>query len=100
AILRVHTSQMPLGEDVVLERLAEELESYTGADIEALCHEAGLLALREDPEAQKILNRHFKGALDTVHGSIDEIVQRFYDDIEKRLKHRIIGNTSEKHDFL
>jgi len=45
-ILKVHTRNVPLAEDVNLEALAEKLEGYTGADIEALVREATMLVLR------------------------------------------------------
>jgi transitional endoplasmic reticulum ATPase len=45
-ILRVHTRNMPLAKDVDLEELANMLEGYSGADIEMLVREAGLIALR------------------------------------------------------
>lgn len=45
-ILKVHTRSVPLAEDVNLEALAEKLEGYTGADIEALVREATMLVLR------------------------------------------------------
>ena len=47
AILEVHTGSMPLAEDVKLESLAAETEGLTGADLEALCREAAMLAIRE-----------------------------------------------------
>jgi transitional endoplasmic reticulum ATPase len=45
-ILQIHTRGMPLEGDVNLEKLAGDLHGYTGADIRALCREAGLRALR------------------------------------------------------
>jgi transitional endoplasmic reticulum ATPase len=45
-ILKVHTRNVPLAEDVVLEELAEKTEGYTGADLEALVREASMLVLR------------------------------------------------------
>jgi transitional endoplasmic reticulum ATPase len=54
AILRVHTQFMPLADDVDLNTLAEMTEGFVGADIEGLCRQAALLAIREllghDPE--------------------------------------------------
>jgi transitional endoplasmic reticulum ATPase len=46
AILKIHSRKMPLAEDVDLERLAEITHGYVGADISALCTEAGMAALR------------------------------------------------------
>jgi transitional endoplasmic reticulum ATPase len=37
---------MPLTKDVYLEALAKETEGFTGADIEAVCRESGMDALR------------------------------------------------------
>jgi 26S proteasome regulatory subunit T2 len=46
-ILSIHTSKMSLTEDVDLEEIVNTKESLTGADVKAICTEAGLLALRE-----------------------------------------------------
>ena len=47
AILRVHTRGKPLTADVDLEELARTTEGFSGADLESLCREAGLAAIRE-----------------------------------------------------
>lgn len=44
-ILEIHTRDMPLG-DVDLDELAEKTHGFVGADIKALCQEAGFKALR------------------------------------------------------
>jgi len=46
-IFRLHTSRMSLAEDVDLEELIMAKDDLSGADIKAVCTEAGLLALRE-----------------------------------------------------
>ncbi len=46
AILRIHSRRMPLASDVDLERLSQITHAFVGADIEALCKEAGMVALR------------------------------------------------------
>ena len=48
AILRVHSKQKPLAEDVVLRDVARATAGFTGADLENLLNEAALLAARED----------------------------------------------------
>ncbi|MCC6027563.1 MAG: CDC48 family AAA ATPase, partial [Archaeoglobus sp.] len=63
AIFKIHTRNMPLAEDVDLNELAEMTEGYVGADIEAICREAVMLALRENPNAEKIEMRHFYEAI-------------------------------------
>jgi len=45
-ILAVHTRNMPLAEDVDLDKIAEMTHGYTGADIAALAKEAAMYALR------------------------------------------------------
>lgn len=46
-IFRLHTSKMQLNEDVDLEEFIMAKDDLSGADIKAVCTEAGLLALRE-----------------------------------------------------
>jgi len=45
-ILQIHTRGMPLPEDVDLERLSQITHGFVGADLEALCREAAMTALR------------------------------------------------------
>jgi len=45
-ILKIHSKAMPLADDVDLDGLAEISAGYVGADIAALCKEAGMAALR------------------------------------------------------
>lgn len=46
-ILRIHTKNMRLDDDVDLEQVASETHGYVGADIAALCTEAALQCIRE-----------------------------------------------------
>jgi len=45
-ILRIHTRAMPLAQDVDLREIAEHSHGFVGADLEALCQEVGMIALR------------------------------------------------------
>lgn len=47
AILGLYVARMPLGSDVKLRNLAERLQGWSGAQLEALCGEAAMEALRE-----------------------------------------------------
>ncbi|KAJ0095303.1 hypothetical protein Patl1_16691 [Pistacia atlantica] len=58
-ILHVHTRNMKVGDDVDLRRIAEDTELFTGAELEGLCREAGIVALREDISATVVCNCHF-----------------------------------------
>jgi 26S proteasome regulatory subunit T2 len=46
-VRRLHTSRMTLASDVELEEFVTAKDDLSGADIKAVCTEAGLLALRE-----------------------------------------------------
>ncbi len=63
SIFKVHTANMPLANDVSLEKLAKTSEGYVGADIEAVSREAVMLALRENLQADKITMKNFRDAM-------------------------------------
>ncbi|XP_073048632.1 cell division cycle protein 48 homolog isoform X1 [Primulina eburnea] len=46
-VLRIHTKNMKLADDVDLERVAKDSHGYVGADLAALCTEAALQCIRE-----------------------------------------------------
>jgi len=46
-VLRIHTKNMKLGDDVDLEQVASETHGHVGADLAALCSEAALQQIRE-----------------------------------------------------
>jgi transitional endoplasmic reticulum ATPase len=46
-ILRIHTKNMKLGDDVDLERIAADTHGYVGSDVAALCSEAAMQQIRE-----------------------------------------------------
>ncbi|KAK3035705.1 hypothetical protein RJ639_033407 [Escallonia herrerae] len=83
-IVRIHTKNMKLSEDVDLEKIAKDTHGYVGADLAALCTEAALQCIREkmdvidledesiDAEilnSMSITNEHFKTALGTSNPS-------------------------------
>ena len=47
-IFEIHLKGMPLSKDVATDWLSEVAQNYSGADIEMLCREAGMLALRQN----------------------------------------------------
>jgi ATP-dependent Zn protease len=66
-VLRVHTRNKPLGQDVDLQDLALKTAGFTGADIEHLTNHAAMLAVRRSRsnggEASTIQRQDFAGAL-------------------------------------
>ncbi len=84
-ILKVHTKGMPL-KDVDLDYLAEQTEGFVGADIEALCREAAMLALREDLKNKVITGDHFEQALMKVAPSVTKDVEQMYIALQDKFK--------------
>ncbi|MDI3502270.1 MAG: transitional endoplasmic reticulum ATPase [Archaeoglobi archaeon] len=85
-IFEIHTRKMPLAEDVSLEELAEITEGYVGSDIEAVCKEAGMLALREDFNAERVHMRHFREALKKVKPTATEQLIKYYERVAESFK--------------
>lgn len=63
-IFQIHTSRMTLADDVNLEEFVMTKDEFSGADIKAICTEAGLLALRE--RRMKVTHTDFKKAKEKV----------------------------------
>jgi transitional endoplasmic reticulum ATPase len=77
-ILRVKTRGMPLAADVDLEGLATQTERYTGADLENLCREAAMTALRQGLGTPAITAAHFAAALQHSSASLSADQIAFY----------------------
>jgi transitional endoplasmic reticulum ATPase len=100
-VLRIHTKNMKLTEDVDLAQVAKETHGYVGADMAALCTEAALQCIREkmdiidieedtiDAEildAMAVTNDHFRVAMGATNPSslretIVEVPDVTWDDI-------------------
>jgi len=85
-ILHIHTSRMPLGDDVDLDHLADRTDGYTGADLEDLVRRAGLHALRGDLAADTVPMRFFESALGETRASVTEEMEREYRELAETLK--------------
>ena len=55
-ILRIHSSRMNMDGDVSLPDLALKADSATGADIKAICTEAGMFAIRDNRDKVSMLD--------------------------------------------
>ncbi len=76
-IFQIHTRKMNLGSDVDIEELARLTEGGTGADIKAICTEAGMFAIRE--RRTTVYRMDFLKAADKVLGK----QRRLTDDVNK-----------------
>ncbi|MDR2699117.1 MAG: CDC48 family AAA ATPase [Candidatus Methanoplasma sp.] len=85
SILRVHTERMPL-KNVDLDSIAKATDGYVGADIAALCREAGLSAYRADSTAQFVTDKDFKDALTRVRPSVDESTFEKYESLSREVR--------------
>ncbi len=70
AIFEIYLDRMPLDKDVKVKKLVEMTENFVGGDIENLCKEAGMHALKEDLDIELVSWRHFEEALKAVQASI------------------------------
>ena len=84
-IFKVHTASMPL-KDVDIEELSAKTEGYVGADIEAVCREAAILALRESISSKIVTMKHFEDALKKVPASVTKDVEKMYEDLRERFR--------------
>jgi len=83
-IFEIHTKKMPLDKDVNLKELAKKTDNYVGADIEGLCREAAMLALRKNAEAKKVTLKDFNEALKKLKSSITNEDIKRYEEIEDK----------------
>jgi proteasome regulatory subunit len=75
-ILEIHTRGMNLHSDVDLNTIAYQLEGRTGADIAAVCTEAGMFAIRAGRGVVKQID--FQKAVEKMTGKRKHAVDRMY----------------------
>ncbi|MEE9409921.1 MAG: CDC48 family AAA ATPase [Candidatus Heimdallarchaeota archaeon] len=97
-IFKIYTRDMPLASGVSVKDLAASTEDFVGSDIEALCREAGMIALRENFEIENITMKHFQSALERIHPTVTPDVIKYYEKIMEKFK-RISQITSLKIGF-
>ena len=85
-ILKVHSKGMPLGEDISLKRIAQITEGYSGADLENVCREAGMQAIREEMENLEVIKyKHFEFALSKIKSTLPKIIIEKYQNMAKQI---------------
>jgi transitional endoplasmic reticulum ATPase len=85
-ILKIHTKGMPLTKDVNLQELAQLTKGYSGADIESVCREAALYALRKDMNAKEVTNADFQEALKRIGPSVSSDMENWYKGFVKQIR--------------
>jgi transitional endoplasmic reticulum ATPase len=87
-ILEIKTKDMPLPDEVDLVKLAREMDGYSGADIESVCREAALNALRKSTDSNLVTLDDFRDAMAEMSPSITPDMEKWYLDISKKFKER------------
>ena len=85
-IFKIHTAKIPLSPDVNINKLVELTENFSGADVESVCREAAMLALRESIKSKEVRMDHFLGALKKTGPSLSSEDAKRYKEIEEELK--------------
>jgi len=98
-IFKIRTRNMPLKfeplREQTLKSFAEKTEGYTGAEISAVCQEAGLIALENDINIIEVDSSHFLSALESVKPRISQEMISFYESYKLKCN-EIIKNESNK----
>ena len=92
-IIEILTKKMPLSNDVKLQEIAIATQSYTGADLAALCREAAVNAMRN--KSSKITSHDFAVSLKQVKPSITKEVDQWYNKIRESISN-VVPKTGEK----
>jgi len=77
-IFKIYTKNMPIAKDVDLKALSEVTKNYSGADIDALCREAAIYALRRDVDAKEVLVKDFQEATRRTGPSVTVDMEKWY----------------------
>jgi transitional endoplasmic reticulum ATPase len=85
-ILKLYTKDMPLSKDVNLQHLANTTRSYSGADLDALCREAAMNALRKDVNSKEVGLLDFQKAMEKVPASIVPELEAAYKGFMKQAR--------------
>jgi len=85
-IFEVHTKGMPLAEGIDIAKLAEITDGYVGADIEGVCREAAMLALRNDNEAKQISMHDFENVLKNIGPSASLETEKMYAELKNQFR--------------
>jgi len=93
-IFKIHARDMPLSKDVDLQEIAEKAKGYSGADVEALCREAAMGALRESIDAKEVTRKDFDKAMETIKPSINERMEEYYAQFSERSRKERVAPTA------
>jgi len=85
-IFKLYTKEMPVTKDVDLNQLALMTKYYSGADIESLCREAAMHALRNDVKAVEVTMKDFQDAIKEVGPSVTPEMEKWYKSFMQQIR--------------
>src|SRR5207237_2726709 len=85
-ILKIHTRNMPLAKDVDVDQITSQAAGYSGADLEGVCREAGLISLRRDIETKGVTREEFRDGLGRIKPSMSRAMEEWYQGFTKQFK--------------
>jgi transitional endoplasmic reticulum ATPase len=85
-ILKIYTKDMPICKDVDLNQLTIMTKYYSGADLESLCREAAMHALRRDANSKEVTMKDFLDALKEMGPSISPDMEKWYKSFMQQIR--------------
>jgi transitional endoplasmic reticulum ATPase len=70
--------------EALITSIAQRTDGYVGSDLEALCREAGVFAMREG--AIEVSPQHFEASLAKVHPTMNPRIREFYGRVKQHFK--------------
>jgi transitional endoplasmic reticulum ATPase len=77
-IFKLYAKNMPLDQDVDLNQILVLTKYCSGADIESLCREAAMNALRRDVNVQKVTMKDFQDAMTDIRPVTTPDLEKYY----------------------
>ncbi len=96
-IFSVYLSRMPVSDDVKIAKLVERTENYVGADIESICREAAINALRRNIKSKTVEMQDFEKALDKIKPTV---TKKDIQDYGKTVEKTKLSKDEEALDYL
>ena len=85
-ILKIYTKGMPIAKDVDLNQITIATKYYSGADIESLCREAAMHALRKNVSSTEVTMKDFQDALKEMGPSITPDMEKWYKSFMQQIR--------------
>lgn len=79
-IIELKLAKMSTSDDVNSHSLAARSEGFSGAELEALCHEAALKALEKDLDCKEVTMEHFEHVLAEFHPRTPQSLLKVYEE--------------------